>query len=200
MWLPWSNAAGQLMCTPFEYALPPCLYDGMGLLPWEWQHFQEQQAGRREAEGVRPDQHVLHAVHAEQASQPPSMQHGFNLTHYMVSLKSTEALQAAEGLHEEPIILLNNLVHLDLASQQHLQAFGVLEQHCSVVNTTKILSKFDTEHWNLADIPSDATADHAAAAHVEAAAHAQLHVTARLRRGKLHRHAASHLQATVDKN
>lgn len=31
------------MCTPWGYVTPECLLYSRGLLPWEWQHFQQQQ-------------------------------------------------------------------------------------------------------------------------------------------------------------
>ena len=176
------------MCTPFEYANENCLQDGLGLLPWEWQHFHQQHPGDSAEDSPGP--HELHAVHAEHEPEGSSMHAGFNLSRHIVSINSEDVLEDVGELLQHPIILLKNFVHIDFANEQHSDAFDKMEQGCTVLNTTKVLSRFSPWHWNQAGDSFEESST------VQEAVHAHIHVAARLRRGKLHRHAAPRSQDT----
>lgn len=173
MWLPWSAASGQLLCTPWEYVLEPCLTDGVGLLPWEWEHFKQQHEANHQPGTEVFEQPTLHAVHAEGVSIQSDAHEGFNLTERIVAIDSTQALEEADMHKHQPIVLLNNLVHVDGADKQQQADFDMLQQQCRVLNTTLILTKYSEEHWGfLEGKPVDSH---------------NLHTAVCLRAGKLHR-------------
>lgn len=176
MWLPWSISAGQLMCTPWEYAIEPCLLNGVGLLPWEWDHFRQQQLGNAQHGNHSFDEHTLHAVHAEGNSGSAKVQTGFNLTEQVVEIDSKEAVEEAAAFTGKPLVLLDSLVHIDmgLANQKQQNSFDRLQQECRVLNTTEMLTKYDDINWSLLAGRLPELYD-------------KLHVALRLRSGKLHR-------------
>lgn len=173
MWLPWSTADGQLMCTPWEYAIEPCLTSGVGLLPWEWHHFSQRHLESTHGESGDSGQHALHAVHTEQHATSVTAQDGFNLTAHVVELEGKEAVAEAALFQHKPVVLLDNLVHVKLTDEQQ-HVFDKLQQECRVLNTTQILAKFDEVHWNFLE---GRTVD--VNIKIKAAVH--------LRSGKLHR-------------
>ena len=173
MWLPWSAADGQLTCTPWEYVEEPCLTDGVGLLPWEWQHFKQQHESNSQPGAEAVKQHTLYALHAEGASTQYDAHVGFNLTEHTVAIDSTQVLEEADEHKHEPIMLLSNLVHGLGADQQQPLELDMQQQACRVLNTSQILTKYSEEHWNLLEgRPTDLH---------------NLHTAVRFRAGKLHR-------------
>lgn len=172
MWLPWSAADGQLICTPWEYALEPCLINGVGLLPWEWERFKQQERNSQPGAEVF-EQHSLHAVHAAEASDRPGTYEGFNVTEHIVAINSIQALEEGGVLQHQPLVLLNSLVHVTAADQQQELAFDVLQHQCRMLNTSLILTRYSEEHWGLL--------------HGKPVDSHDLHTAMRLRAGKLHR-------------
>lgn len=156
MWLPWTAADGQLMCTSWEAARGDCLSQGIGLLPWEWQHFQQQHLGNSFTDDATSNATdiTLHALHAEQAADAGVAEAGFNLAHHVVEINGADDLLGLKSLSNQPILFLDSLVHVDFESfmriRRQSEAYQSLLGMCDLLNTTAISHKYSFDSWNFA--------------------------------------------------
>ena len=187
MWLPWTAADGQLMCTPWEVARWACLSDGAGLMPWEWLHFQQQHhQDNSSAAGLNSSTAdiTLHAVHAEHEGNAAVAEPGYNLTQHVVEINHTDELKVLDVLADQQIVFLNDLVHVDLDNpkgfEKQSEAYQSLLKRCTMLNTSAVAEKYSFNSWNFGAFQGLKVVDGAA---TEIAEKPQ-----RLKRGKLHRH------------
>ena len=156
MWLPWTAADGQLMCMSWEAARGDCLSQGIGLLPWEWQHFQQQHLGNSSTDDATSNATdiTLHALHAEQAADAGVAEAGFNLSHHVVEIHGVDDLLGLKSLSNQPILFLNTLVHVDSESltsvRRQSDAYQSLLGMCDLLNTTAMSHKYSFDSWDFA--------------------------------------------------
>lgn len=156
MWLPWTAADGQLMCTSWEAARGNCLSQGTGLLPWEWQHFQQQHLGNSSRDDATSNATdiTLRALHAEQAVDAGVAEAGFNLAQHVVEINGADDLPGLKSLSNQPILFLDTLVHVDFESltrvRRQSEAYQSLLGMCDLLNTTAMCHKYSFDSWNFA--------------------------------------------------
>lgn len=178
------------MCMPWEYAIEPCLLDGVGLLPWEWDHFKQQHLGFTDPGEFASDMHTLHALHADSDNGLQSLPDGFNMTQHIVEVTVNDALKEGAALQDKAVVMLDTLMHVNIesASHNHQASFDQLQQKCRVLNTTQILTKFDDTNWVLLEGRQPRLGTN-------------LHVAIHLRSGNLHRRAhAKPVGAVINKH
>ena len=193
------------MCTPWGYATPECLLYGRGLLPWEWQHFQQQhqlqfnqhhsqkhtQQDNQHAQDQQQEQPsvqdsatdktsvVLHAEHADEPQHTDLYNQAVHtgILHHMVGIDADTGLQQAEGLEGVPMLLMDSLVHVTFpdSPSQEQQQYADLQQECLVLNNTAFTARFAPQEYSR-------NADSEAAS-AYSGAHPHRHL---MRRGKLH--------------
>ena len=188
MWLHWTAADGKLMCTPWETAKMHCLGSGLGMLPFEWHHFQQEHMGNEsDSEGLgslNTTAVTLHALHAGGESDVPGLQEGFGLANQIVEIESLDELQGLGDLADHPYVFLDSLIHLDLkkealtGSEQDAQSYQSAFQLCALLNTTAILNRYNIETWN----------DNGGLPVLKPEGADLPHKPARLKKGRIHRH------------
>lgn len=190
IWLPWIDQDGSLMCTPWGYATPECLIAGRGLLPWEWQHFQQQQHNSLEHNQQQKHQQlqhepeaeaqhnsesgtvVLHAVHDDtlQATNLYQNNAQSGIVQHVVEIDAKTALEQAMELEDVPMLLLDSLVHMALPYHEtrETQSFHEMLQGCLVLNVTAFEARFELHKY------SRNSSIHIAASHADMHAHRHL--------------------------
>ncbi|DBA88882.1 TPA: hypothetical protein ACH3X2_000126 [Trebouxia sp. C0005] len=153
MWLPWTAADEQLMCTSWEAARGDCLSQGIGLLPWEWQHFQQQHRGNSSTDDATSIASEI-TLHAEQAAGAGVAEAGFNLVHHVVEINGADDPPGLKSLSNQPILFLDTLVHVDFESltrvRRQSEAYQSLLGTCDLLNTTAMTHKYSFDSWNFA--------------------------------------------------
>ncbi len=156
MWLPWTAADRQLMCMSWEAARGDCLSQGIGLLPWEWQHFQQQHLGNSSTDDATSNATdiTLHALHAEQAADAGVAEAGFNIAHHVVEINGADDLSELKSLSTQPILFLDTFVHVDFESLTRVrgqsEAYQSLLGMCDLLNTTAMSHKYSFDSWDFA--------------------------------------------------
>lgn len=176
LWLPWSSPTGELLCTPWEYVQEPCLIQGRGLLPWEWQHFQSLHFSSAAALHGSMEELAIRATGSVNEGQSYD-QEGFNLTNHIVEVEAVADVQEKLHVQTQPILYVDSLVHVNTAkwSKPARAALEQMQSECLVLNPELYLSKYtlDGSHRRNEDARSAAE---------------EVHKPARLRKGRLHRH------------
>lgn len=174
LWLPWSSPTGELMCTPWEYVQQPCLEGGRGLLPWEWQRFQDVHFGDAGAHNNSIENLMIRATHSANETHAHDQQ-GFSFANHIVEVD--DAMGLPEELQMQPILFLDSLVHADIATwpDQAKAAFKQMQSACLVLNPELYLSKYTLAgKWRKPEDTRDVTES--------------MHRPARLKKGRLHRY------------
>jgi len=174
LWLPWNSPTGELTCTPWEYVQQPCLEAGRGLLPWEWQRFQDVHLGNAGTHNDSIDKWMIRATHSGNESHAYDQQ-GFTFANHIVEVE--DAMSLPEELQMQPILFLDSLVHADMAAwpDQVKAAFQQMQSACLVLNPELYLSKYTLAGaWRKPEDTSDVTES--------------MHRPARLKKGRLHRY------------
>ncbi len=144
------------MCMSWEAARGDCLSQGIGLLPWEWLHFQQQHLGNRSTDEAMSNATdiTLHALHAEQAADAEVAEAEFNLAHHVVEIHGSDDLLGLKSLSNQPILFLDALVHVDFESltgvRRQSDAYQSLLGMCHLLNTTAMSHKYSFDSWDFA--------------------------------------------------
>ena len=154
-------------------------------MPWEWDHFRQQHLPNGSDTNSSAAEFTIHALHAEQDSQAEAGATGFNLSEEIVEIEDAAAiLQELDHLQDRPIILLDSLIHFDLAdagvTDVQSQGYQFMLQHCEVLNTTAMVKKYQQDRWSFTDPWARLATQHEPIDVIER--------PARLKKGHLHRH------------
>lgn len=129
------------MCTPWPYVNVECLAGGRGLLPWEFNHFSAQHV----ASDKQRQEAIIHAVHHEHEQHETVTEDHFGLAEHVVEIDAGSELDDLLTLQHQPIILLDNLIHVIFphSMEAQRQSYDTVCDECTVLNTEAYTAIFD---------------------------------------------------------
>lgn len=172
IWLPWTHG-NSLMCTAWGFVHEGCLENGKGLLPWELHHLLLQynvhypHEHRQHLPLRQHHQHVSKADDSEATSQAavinvihthPHQAHNTETamlaaqTSIMQQITTIDAsaVQQAENFINTPLVLLDDLVYVQHASDQHQEELEYLQlqEACLLLNLTAFTERFEPVQYS----------------------------------------------------